>query len=364
MRIRSVLVLLLTALAPTPGSLANSPAAAGYDGSAGLAPASERQHPAVEHPLPAPLDPDDPRAHFDPQSSEAESATDPVILKSLSRPSASAEEGIAYDPATGVASEETLEGRRRDARPFTPGNLGPDAAVAPEVLPNGDEASKVFGNDDRLLVSNTTAWPWRTVCRLTISFPSGDKLPGTGVLIASKYVLTAGHCVYQKELGGWATSIQVIPGLDGSYKPYGLAWGTKWRAFKGWTKYGDSDHDMGLITLDRHIGNSTGWLGYGALGADGVWAYLSGYPKGLGQGMRQYWDSGEITFSPSQDPYGVYYTIDAELGQSGAGLFRIIDGKRYVFAVHIGAASGQMNVATLMTSAKYHTINDWVASGT
>ena len=45
----------------------------------------------------------------------------------------------------------------------------------------------------------------------------------TGSLIGGKHVLTAGHCLFKSSLGGWATSIRAMPGLDGKI-PGHLMW--------------------------------------------------------------------------------------------------------------------------------------------
>src|SRR5262249_45009929 len=80
--------------------------------------------------------------------------------------------------------------------------------------------------DDLQPRHNTEDFPWSTQCKLFIHFPYGGVYVGSGTLIASKYVITAGFNVYSPSLGGWAESIEVIPGLDGFYKPFGSAWMT------------------------------------------------------------------------------------------------------------------------------------------
>lgn len=218
----------------------------------------------------------------------------------------------------------------------------------------------VIGADDRVRISPTTSYPWRTQCKLVITFPNNSRWIGSGTLIASKYVLTAGHCVYVSSQGGWARSIEVIPALDGSSRPYGTAWATRLRTYTGWTQYQSSDHDFALITLDRTVGNSTGWLGYGYWSSVMyVTGNIAGYPGDRDSGLRLYYHYGSIL---SDSGYQVQYTIDTAGGQSGSGVYRILNGSRYVFAVHAWGSSTR-NGGTKIDSSKYNSIASWIASG-
>ena len=81
----------------------------------------------------------------------------------------------------------------------------------------------------------------------------------SGTLIAAKYVITAGHRVNSGSDGGWAMRIEVVPGYDNGYRPFGTAFAARFRSDTGWTTYRLPEDDFALITLDRTIGYSTGW---------------------------------------------------------------------------------------------------------
>lgn len=130
--------------------------------------------------------------------------------------------------------------------------------------------ASVIGSDERERIGNTTALPWSAQCKLIMTYPNGKQFIGSGSLIGAKYVLTAGHCVFSHDDGGWARAIEVIPGLDGTYKPFGSAWAAHLRSYTGWTRDRNRDHDFGVITLDREIGNKTGWVRYPRLKAGGL----------------------------------------------------------------------------------------------
>lgn len=135
--------------------------------------------------------------------------------------------------------------------------------VAPEAPQTsaGDLATpyKIYGPDNRTRISPTTHYPARTRAFLQMQFPdSRGSWTCSGTLIGPRHLITNGHCVHSKKLGGYATSIRVTPGLDGSYAPYGSATGVVVGVPRGWTQDQKIDYDYALVRLDRDIGYSTG----------------------------------------------------------------------------------------------------------
>lgn len=90
----------------------------------------------------------------------------------------------------------------------------PDATTFPTT------PESIIGIDDRSIVSNTTLFPYRTSCFIVTTFPDAIKY-GSGNLVSSDTILTAGHCIYDETLGGWATSIAVYPARNGFSSPFG-----------------------------------------------------------------------------------------------------------------------------------------------
>lgn len=134
------------------------------------------------------------------------------------------------------------------------------------LLPRGIVPETVFPPDDRARIDNTETFPWRSVCKLFSTFPDGAIGGCSGSIIGCPddhgyHVLTAGHCVYSHDHGGWATSVKVVPGLNDDYMPYNYAWATQLRSYTGWTVDRDHRHDWALLTLDRNVGDFTGWMG-------------------------------------------------------------------------------------------------------
>jgi glutamyl endopeptidase len=120
----------------------------------------------------------------------------------------------------------------------------PDAAATSYLSPE-----TVCGADDRTRVTPATNLPWRWICKLLIVFPDGAQFVGTGWFIGARTVMTAGHCVFSRANGGWARSIEVVPGMDGNARPYGSQVGTSFRSVTGWTQDSKPEFDYGAIIL-------------------------------------------------------------------------------------------------------------------
>ncbi len=155
----------------------------------------------------------------------------------------------------------------------------------------------IFGSDDRVRVTPTTSDPWRSIVKLYFSHPFGPGGMCSGAMLDLFHVLTAGHCVYLHDEAGWpydawATSVQVIPAMDGGAGPYGVARVTAMRTYTQWIVAADWRHDWAVLTLDSCIGAQTGWM-------DRTWADPSssiytgalstaGYPGDLDSGLNMY----------------------------------------------------------------------------
>lgn len=289
---------------------------------------------------------------------------------------------VRYEVSSGEAITEPYSPQEHHMRlfnerfgPIDVGSLGSYGAAEgyePPVSPTGPSFNYVFGADDRSRVNTTTAFPYRTTCKLFMRFPNGRNYVGSGVLVGAKYVLTAGHCVYNRDYGGWATRIEVVPGLNNTYKPYGSALGVRFRAFADWTSGQDWDADMALITLDRSVGNSTGWLPYAYTGFEGKHGQSLGYPgeKLPGPGLGMYYVAGTLERAGSWPFYNDYQIdiskMDVTPGQSGSGVYITINGTRYVVGVvshEWSAAIVKGNRATRVSSGKRDLLNQWIASG-
>ena len=138
----------------------------------------------------------------------------------------------------------------------------------------GLESRKVFSLSP---VGANAPYPLTAIVKLEMTYPDGREFVGSGVMVDSFHVLTAGHVVYDYAEGGWASQILVIPELNGSSEPFGTARMTYERTYDTWMSYSQAHPgststnalDIGLITLDKTIGNETGWMAYGYNSDDG-----------------------------------------------------------------------------------------------
>ena len=202
-------------------------------------------------------------------------------------------------------------------------------------------------------------YPWRAICALLITAADNRRFIGTGWLVSPRTVITAGHCVYMHDAGGWAKSVKVIPGCNDGSEPYGNYTGTTMRSVTGWTSSKNRDHDYGAIILpsSSRPGVQTGTFGL-AVRNDAFLMNsslnLSGYPGD--KGGRQQWFMAQRPKRVSDRV--ITYDIDSMGGQSGSPVWVLENGQRYAVGVHTnGSASG--NSATRINTAVFDNMVNW-----
>ena len=291
-----------------------------------------------------------------------------------------AERGVCQDGQTGKTI--TLP----DPPPASRKQIYPGGDEGDPSLPRGDKRragvaprfmeAYVFGTDSRVLQTPTTSFPFRGVVKLIIKFPNtptGKAHGCTGSFIGGKHVLTAGHCVFQSSEGGWATSIRVIPALDGEIPPFDLenapfgdAFMIAKRSVKGWTNDADApDYDYAVVTLSKTFNlGSFGLLIPSDSLLDNTKACIIGYPGELGnpKGRQQFFTPG----CESIWAYGskhVEFKIDTSKGNSGSGIYRFFNGKRAIFAVNCCEVSpfvgSDYNAGPRITKTRHDLIRSW-----
>lgn len=268
-------------------------------------------------------------------------------------------EQVIFNPLTG---EETIlpsiprldDGQER----MVDGFVGSAASTA--------QTKSVIGADDRVVITNVTTFPWNTVVKLYINATDGATGICSGMMIDAFHVLTAGHCVYLWDHGGWADAIRLVPGMDQGYWPYNYAWGVNFRSYTGWTVDENHEHDWAMITLDRNVGNFTGAMGRWTAASSHSWytgtLNLAGYPGDLSYGERMYFDAdvGRTT-----NEYNHWYYMDSAGGMSGGPVWVYDNGNRYITTIHAYGDDGSgSNHGTRLNQEKFDTINTWVGLDT
>lgn len=170
------------------------------------------------------------------------------------------------------------------------GGIVPDAAGGPHAV----SFALSNGVDNRFILNQTTAWPWRTISQFT--YGATDNSGCTGTLVGPRHLVTNAHCINEAGTDRWFTAT-VAPGRNGTGEgshPFGSstvsttpAPGTEVWYFtpEPWRQSGTQNRgqwDYGVIVIPDRLGDLTGWMGYGGLPAAQLnprTHYNRGYPQ-------------------------------------------------------------------------------------
>jgi V8-like Glu-specific endopeptidase len=288
----------------------------------------------------------------------------------------------------------TLAGWLPVARPV-PDRSAPAPALAAEQAGACDEPAPQGGGakgeastpvrrtagDPMKRIEAGDAFPYSAVVRVVTTYPDRQTFVGSGALIDRYHVLTAGHCVYNARHGGWAKDQRVYAGQTGSTKPFKVAHGVNNRTFNSFIdddkaskdgKHMPGDGDIGLITLDRALGDETGWFGFGWDDDDffnGRSMYKAGYPAAQGySGFDLYLSHGRVLGAHAGTGASFGYvdwdvkSMPAVGGQSGSGLYVVEEksGQTIIYAVH-DLGNSDRGYAEVITKDVFETLQGWLA---
>ncbi len=289
------------------------------------------------------------------------------------------EKAISQDPSEGKDTKtnkvnpdgtELVEGRKAKAEMaleeiFTPPDVSKlrdagEATFGPLPTAPASTLESVHGPDNRIRIMNTANYPWRAIAQLLMTAADNSQWIGTGWFIGPHTLMTAGHCVYMRNNGGWVKKILVMPGRNADQLPYKSITSSSFRSVTGWTNNNNEFYDYGAIILPTNMGNSTGWFGFGVFSDSTLKASIgniSGYPSDKTPSGTQWYDFHKIDSVNSRK---VFYDIDTYGGQSGAPVYRIINGNRYGIAIHAyGGAT--TNSGTRIVTPVFNNMVSWKA---
>jgi len=191
-------------------------------------------------------------------------------------------------------------------------------------------------------ITNTTSFPWRSVCKVYSHFSWGWTQCSGAFIADNHMVQTAGHCVYDYGGAGWSDSWIIVPAYDEGDEPYGSKYGTQQWTITNYVDTGDWNYDWGMIEVEAF---STGYMGKRVEDASwyvGKTFNTAGYPADGGYpGDEMWYDWGscssatdyrinvDFDFTPKEgDGKGTCYG-----GQSGSPIWYYVDPDRWIVAV-------------------------------
>jgi V8-like Glu-specific endopeptidase len=231
----------------------------------------------------------------------------------------------------------------------------------------GEASRKVFGDDDRVEVDDTTNYPYSAIGYLESRDTNGQYESCSATLIGPSTVLTAAHCIYNHNTEAWQQQMKFVPGLHGwtnADVPFGSyeydqayvvqAYIDNYQGFYGsvlgW--------DLGIVTLKEPVGDKLGWLGYASYEDLGEFtANIVGYPGDKPSGTM--WAT-TCDVSPEDIGDGWFqYDCDTYPGSSGSAVYSYDDSKdeRVILGVNV-AESDDANTAVRINAVYL----DWINS--
>ncbi len=213
------------------------------------------------------------------------------------------------------------------------------AALPTETWPaDAWEPPATVGVEDRQSVTNTLIYPWNTIGYLSVTYPNGQSFRCTATLVSPYVVLTAGHCVHNKNRGGYARDVRFYPaqyqttlGDNVPRRPYGKSDFAFIRTTEAWTQMSDQDtypvvdyrHDFAAVQFHTPFTFTNTFMPV-VFASTAATVTGSGYP-GVVQGVSNYgqwWDEGADSSSNYlRSNHVKQYAIDGSGGNSGGPFF-------------------------------------------
>lgn len=252
-------------------------------------------------------------------------------------------------------------------------------AAEDNALPSGYEAANfelskpepgvtgatIFGTDDRVPIDDTTESPWRSVTHLLVAGADGSLWECSGTMLGPNVVLTAAHCVYDREIDEPAILVLVVPGADGESEPFDSAFATDFSIPVGFTSSDEllTPYDLALVHLEfSPFGTQTGpylplYVPTNPFLAS-IYTILTtvGYPGDKSFGTM--WFSAELFFS--YNATHILHTMDMAGGQSGSPVIAINTDSGLIAVVSVvSVETAAWNYSVRLTATHLAALQSW-----
>ena len=261
------------------------------------------------------------------------------------------------------APEEVRDAIKEMTAPKADKTSNPQKAEDPAFSEEGERT--VFGPDDRVQIKNTKTYPFRAIGYLESKSAEGNYSSCSATLIGPKTILTAAHCLYNHDAGGWLEDFFFVPGLNGmtaNDAPFGgyeyetayivEGYITNYQGYYGsvvpW--------DLGIVTLKDPIGDHVGWMAYNHYTELGDFtANIVGYPGDKPAGTQWRATCNVLAENIGDDYF--QYDCDTFPGSSGSAVYAL-DGnnQRVIVGVNV-AESPAANTAVRINETYLAWIN-------
>lgn len=232
-----------------------------------------------------------------------------------------------------------------------------------ELLGNNISSPLSMKPGSNLIQTNVNTYPYSAVVHIVSVYSDNSAQAGSGFVIGPDTVVTAGHCIYDEDLG-MPVYVRICVKFTGTYNSY---YETEEVVMP--TKYvqnSDVNYDWAILTIEDDIGEETGWLGFQAndyiVGNKLINKSIEivGYPNPnlAGGTLRiQYKTQGTVLV---QDNMKIYYNASTLKGMSGGPIL----GDNYiVYGVHSLGPENDNNSGCYINLALYSLLKDHKAQG-
>ncbi len=236
------------------------------------------------------------------------------------------------------------------------------------IAPADRQLEVVVGTDERKQVTDTENFPNSAIAHiLAIDYDSGMASRCTASFVGSNVLLTAAHCLYGPQMGGWPDDVIVVPGQNGGFQPFGYYYATSGWVASGWINAGGNinvgyDSDYGLLLLPQQNPSSqTGMftvavLTDSSLKREDFYPTTAGYPGDKPEGTQ--WSGFAQRFIDVR-PGELVSEIDIFQGQSGSPVWR---GNDLAVVGIVSYDDGRLNYAKRINQAVMNDLNAACAS--